>query len=224
MHETDDAPFRRLFGVVIDPQTYRNAVYLFLAFPLGVLYFTVLVAGGATGIATLPVIVGIPILAAVLVFATHLAALEGRLANGLLGTAVTYEPTQPDEETVVSYAIRVALDPKTSLGVGYLLSKFAIGIAAFTALVTSSALALSFAFAPLLYDLGGVSYQFGAWEVQTLSGAGVLSLVGVGLALATLHLVNLGAWVVGEYTEVMLGWDEASGSDTDGPHRPGRDR
>lgn len=205
MTRTDDAPLRRLLGVVVDPQTYRNAAYLLLSFPLGVFYFTVLVSGGAAGIATIPILVGIPILAAVLVFATHLAELESRLADGMLGTDVAYVSPQPEGETIVPYVTRLARDPATYLAVGYLFSKFAIGVAAFTLLVTAAAVSVTFAFAPLLYDVPGVAYQVGTWEVETVAGAAGLSVVGVVGALATLHLLNLAAWLVGEYTEVVLG-------------------
>jgi len=214
MDRTDDALFRRLFGVAVEPQTYRNVVYLLLAFPLGTLYFAAIVAGGAAGVGTLPILVGIPILASVLVFAVHLAALESRLADGLLGTDVDYETVQPDGETVVPYVKRLALDPKTYLAIGYLLSKFAIGIAAFTAVVTLAALSVSFAFAPLLYDLPGVAYQVGPWEIDTLARAVGLSVVGVAVAFPALHLLNVFAWVVGAYTEAMLG---SARSDVDGP-------
>lgn len=194
----------------------RRRRCLLLTFPLGVLYVTVVVVGAATGIGTLPILVGIPILAGVLVVVAHLAELESRLANGLLRTEVSYDDAQPAGETVVPYVTRLARDPKTYLAGVYLVSKFVIGIAAFTTLVTLATVAAALAFAPLLYDLPGAAYRIGAWQPETLSGAAGLSLVGVVLAFATLHLVNLAAWLVGEYTEVMLGWEggESTHSET----------
>lgn len=217
---SDTEALRRLFGVVVDPQTYRNAAYLLLTFPLGLLYFTAIVSGGAAGVGTLPLLVGIPILVGVLAVVVHLAELEARLANGLLGTDVAYGAARPRNERLVPYLKRLVLDPRSYLATGYLLSKFAIGVAAFTALVTLASLSLSFAFAPLLYDLHWIDYQFGAWRPATLPEALGLAVIGVALGLATLHVVNLAAWLVGQYTEVMLGSGEPSPVEEAGRHAP----
>lgn len=197
----------RFLGVVLDPQTYRNLAYLLLTFPLGILYFTVIVSGGSAGLSLIPLLVGAPVLVGVLALAPALADVETRLARGLLGTDVTYEtPLRAGDEAGIGEFVKgLVLDPRSYLAVGYLLSKFVIGIAAFVALVTSAAVSAAFAVAPLLYDRPGVTYQVGAWSVETLPVALGLSAAGVLFALVSLHLFNGAAWLVGEYTEVMLG-------------------
>lgn len=210
MTQTVRAALGRFLGVVVDPQTYRNMAYLLLTFPLGVLYFTVIVSGGSTGLSLLPLVVGVPVLVAVLALATALAGLESRLTRGLVGTDVSYSAPDPGDLTVVEYAKRLAFEPRSYRAVGYLLSKFVVGIAAFAALVTSASLSAAFAAAPLVYDYPGVSYELGAWTVETLPAALGLSATGVLLALVTLHLVNGAAWLLGEYTAVMLGRGDQS--------------
>jgi hypothetical protein len=198
----------RFFRVAVDPQTYRNLAYLLLTFPLGILYFTVLWGGGAAGVSTIPVLVGIPILVAVLALAGYLADLESRLARGLLGAEVTYETPQPTEETLGEYLKRLALSPRSYLAVVYLLSKFVVGLASFIGLTFASVLSSVLVLAPVLYNRPGVSYQFGVTTIETLPAALGASVAGVLLAFVSLHLFNVAAWALGEYTEIMLGHGE----------------
>lgn len=206
--DTARSALGRFLGVAVDPQTYRNLAYLLLAFPLGIVYFTVFWGGGAAGLATVPILVGVPVLVALLAVATTLADLESRLAAGLLGADVSAGATRPGDETLGEYVQRIALDPRSYLAVGYLLSKFVIGLVAFVALVTSATLSATLVLAPALYQRPGIAYQFGARSVETLPVALGLSVTGVLLALVSLHLLNGAAWLVGEYTEVMLGSGE----------------
>jgi len=198
----------RFFGVAVEPQTYRNLAYLLLTFPLGILYFTVLWGGGAAGVATIPILVGVPILVAVLAVAVTLADLETRLARGLLGADVAYETPQPGDETLGEYVRRLALDPRSYLAVVYLFSKFVVGLASFIALTFASVLSTVLVLAPVLYNRPDVSYQFGVTTIETLPAALGASVAGVLVAFVSLHLFNVAAWAVGEYTEVMLGRGE----------------
>ena len=50
-------------GVLIDPQSYVNILYLLLSFPLGIAYFVFLVTGISLGFGLLIIWVGVPILA-----------------------------------------------------------------------------------------------------------------------------------------------------------------
>jgi hypothetical protein len=211
MTQTARAALRQFLGVAVDPQTYRNLAYLLLTFPLGILYFTVIVSGGSAGLGMVPIAVGVPVLVAVLALATALAGFESRLTRGLVGTDVDYSAPDPSDLTAVEYGKRVAFDPRSYLAVGYLLSKFVIGIAAFVVMVTSAALSAAFAAAPLLYDYPGVAYGTGVWSVETLPEALGLSATGVLLAVVTLHVANGAAWLLGEYTAVMLDAGEADG-------------
>ena len=201
---------RRFFGVAVEEQTYRNLAYLALTFPLGVLYFTLIWGGGSVGVSTLPIVVGAPILVAVLAMAVAVADIESRLARGLLGADVSMETQCPSEETLTEYAKRLVLSPRSYLAVVYLLSKFAIGIAAFVALVTAGTLSAVMTAAPLVYNHPETTYNFGPNViVDTLPEAMVVSVVGVLLAFVSLHAFNLAARALARYTELLLGSEEA---------------
>jgi hypothetical protein len=54
------------FGVIVDPQSYLNIVYLLVAFPLGTFYFVFLITGLSFGFGLFITLFGIPILLLVL--------------------------------------------------------------------------------------------------------------------------------------------------------------
>ena len=73
MSESRRAPF---FGVVAEPQSYINILYLFLSFPLGIAYFVFLVTGISLGFGLAIIWVGVPILVLVLAGSWALCQLE----------------------------------------------------------------------------------------------------------------------------------------------------
>ncbi|QPV63296.1 sensor domain-containing protein [Halosimplex litoreum] len=211
MTTTVSTALRRFVGVAVDPQTYRNVTYLLLAFPLGVLYFTVLWGGGVAGVALLPLfLLGVPILVGVLAVAAQLATLETRLAHGLLDSDVGYERPEPSDGDVVEYMKGIATDIRSYSALGYLLSKFLIGTVAFTLLTTAAVLSVALTFAPVLYDVPGVHYDFGVLTVESFPVALGLSGVGVLVALLSLHACNLAARALDEYAKLMLGSERAN--------------
>src|ERR1700730_4630762 len=70
--------------VAIEPQTYRNAVFLATRFPLGLLYFVVFFMMAAIGLRLLPVLAGSPLLALPRAVAWACASFERDLARWLL--------------------------------------------------------------------------------------------------------------------------------------------
>jgi len=204
MTTTASSAVGRFFGVAADPQTYRNLSYLALTFPLGILYFVIVYGGGVAGVSLIPLVVGAPLLVAVLAVATNVTEIEARLANGLLGTDIDYESPEPSDETLVEYGKRVATSSRSYRAVAYLLSKFAVGLVAFTALTVAATLSAAMALAPALYARPEFSYQFGAASVETLPVALALSVGGVLVAFASLHVFNLAARALGRYTKLLI--------------------
>jgi len=85
-----------IVGAVRDVQTYKNLLYLLLAFPPGLAYYVVLVVSFSLGIALSVLVVGLGILLVAVVGPRLVASFERGLANVLLGTTVP-EPTDPAE-------------------------------------------------------------------------------------------------------------------------------
>jgi len=216
---------RHVIGAPFRGETYRNLLYLALAFPLGLGYFVGLVTGGALGIGLLITLVGLPILLVTLSATTLAAGLEAWLATRLVGVeasvpAVLRESTL-DEGFVLpgdgffDAVRRLLTAPSTWTSVLLVLSKFAFGIVSFVALVTSGAVTATMVAAPLVYDsatvnlglTGGATagtYRVGSWVVDTLPEALVVAAGGLVVAVLALNLLNLLAGVQARYTAALL--------------------
>jgi hypothetical protein len=94
------------FGVLADPQSYLNIVYLFFSFPLGVFYFVFLITGFAVGLSLAILIIGLVILFLVLWASRGLAAWERQLSIWLLEA---HFPPQPRLITVFFVALTLSL-------------------------------------------------------------------------------------------------------------------
>lgn len=202
----------RALGPVTDAQTYRNLLYLFLRFPLGVAYFTILVTGISLGIGLTPLVVGVPILAGVLAGTTYIAAFEALLARRLLGVEVRFDPLDPGELPLLDYLRAAVTDGRNYLLLAALLASFPLGIAAFTAIVSLTALSAALIAAPVLYPLPFTQYRLGAVDVlgldplfvvDTLPEALLASLFGLALAVVSLHLCNAAARGLGHLVATL---------------------
>lgn len=229
---TSPRAFLRWFlAVPLRRQTWTNLAYLVVAFPLGIVYFTVLLTGFVTGGVLVILVVGLALLLATIYLVRELTAFERWLADTLTSVRVPASddafPTDPAEN--VKHAV---LDLRTWTGLAYLISKFAIGIGVFVALMFMAAFSFAFLLVPFNYQNvrvgvfppGGevslspsvafelqtwqvglsVPFQLTTWYVNSLPEALVVASFGVVLAVLSLHLCNVLAWLLGLYTNLML--------------------
>jgi Putative sensor len=194
MNETPSA-IDRVFGAVLERQTYRNMAYLLLSFPLGIAYFVLLIAGLSTGLSLLIVLVGVPILVGVLALTGRLLNFERWLLRAMLGAAI--EPQASARPNGSGLARRLAArvsEPATWKGLLYLLLRFPMGIASFVIVVTLVPLSLAMLTVPLTYTF--IPVQAFDVPIHTFDQAIFFCSAGAILSLITVHLVNAGtaAW------------------------------
>lgn len=216
----------RVFGVVTDRRTYASVAYLLSRFPLGIAYFVTFVTGIALGVALLPLLVGVPILAGVAGIADHVGRLEAALLRGLLGREVRWEPLDPGELSAVSYLKTAGTDARAYLLVAYSLATFFVGVASFVVVVTLLAVALAYLVAPVAFWLPGVTYAAPTPDVPSVVDLGwasvdlgpvvdlltidtvpealVGSAVGIAVGVAALHLFNALTEALAAVTEAVL--------------------
>lgn len=193
-------------GSVIRAQTYRNLLYLLLAFPFGILYFIALITGLTLGVGLVVTLLGIPLLIAVVVGSRRLAAFERAVANKLLGLAIQ----EPDdvvtgaEEGVWSRARARLLARSTWMGLCYLFLKLPIGIASFTLVVTALTVSIGLLTAPLTYSLVEDGPQPGVWTIDTLPEAIVAVPVGIIALGITSYILNQAARLSGRIATAFL--------------------
>ena len=193
------------FGVAADPQSYRNVLYLLLAFPLGTFYFVFLVTGISLGFGLIPVaLVGLPLLIGVAIASRAFMALERAVAHALLGIDMPPIAALP-EATGGRWARLTALrrDRVTWSGIAYLLLKFPIGVATFTAAVTLISTSLGMAFAPA-YMWASDDLTVGDWNFEPYPWSFVLVPIGFILFFVSLHLMNWMAAASGFWCRTWL--------------------
>jgi len=213
---------RGFFGVVADPQSYINILYLLLAFPLGTAYFVFLVTGISLGLGLLIIWVGVPVLVLVLAGSWVLCELERVLAIGLLKEDIPSAPRESISGPVVGVQdlsagerlfigtwrrLKAHLANRlTWTGMFYLFLKFPAGIASFTIAVTLIAVTFFLLTAPIYhFYLPDDEINWGVWHIDTFWEASLHTLIGIPMVFVSLHLMNLTALVSGRLARVMLG-------------------
>lgn len=208
--ETDRATRTPIVGVLTDGQTYKNLLYLFLRFPLGTLYFTVLVTGFALGAGLAILLVGFLILGVTIAGATYVGSLEALLANCLLGTDIEYEPHDPTEHSsLVDYGKHVLTDVRSYVLLVYMLATFPVGMTMFTLVVFLVTFTLVTMLAPFTYWHPATEYQISVFVgdpivIDTLPEALLLAVVGVVAGYLGIRVCNFLAGLHGRVTAAVL--------------------
>lgn len=159
-----------LFGVFLDPHTYGAVLYMLLALPLGIAYFTFVTVGLSLSIPLLVLIIGVPVLLTFVLLARFLAQVEGQITKFLLGADIPVR----DEDGVVdmdsvagedgegqttwnriwSWVKMAFSDFRTYTSMLYMGLMLPLGTAYFTVAVTGFVTSVAFIFAPMIKLLG----------------------------------------------------------------------
>ena len=221
------APFRA--------RTYAALLYLALAFPLGIAYFVCTVVGLSLGLGLSVLLVGVPILVATVGGVVLVSIGERALARTLLGAEIDPPSWKVTEASgAVDGAVAVVTDLAVWGALAFVLSKLIVGVVGFTVITVVLSVGGSLLATPLYYDAPGASvglilpepirrelslvvpweqFEVGvsfilrltSWEVSTLPGALVMSLVGVAAFVVGLNALNAVAWVCARWAELTLG-------------------
>ena len=196
------------FGPLVRAQSYRNILYLLLSFPLGIIYFVVLVVGLSAGIGTLIVWVGALVLLGTFLVVRGFTGLERKLAQHLLRTAIpsrrpTFPTNQPVDQTVFEKAKNLVVNRETWAGVFYLLLKFPMGILSFVLTIVMLAASLSMMLAPIT--------MFTPFQIEMEgrildSPAEIIPLAIAGFVVffLTLHAISGLAWLHSRWAQLCL--------------------
>ncbi|PKO13263.1 MAG: hypothetical protein CVU39_19830 [Chloroflexi bacterium HGW-Chloroflexi-10] len=204
MNTSNEDPLKKYFGVLGQAKTYKNFIYLLLAFPLGLTYFIFLVVGFSLGLSLIIIWVGLLILAILFPAIWLLIKFERIQAIYLLDESIPPMslPGEP-EESLLQRTKSFFANPVTWKGLLYLFLKFPIGITQFILLVTGLSIVFALIFAPFAFPWVNVS--FGFWEIDSLAEAIGVSVVGLLILPAVLHAFNFIAVLNGKLAKIMLG-------------------
>ncbi len=196
-----------IVGVLWRGQSYLNLLYLLAAFPLGLIYFILLVTLISTSLSTVVVLIGIPLLLATLYIWLGLAEFERQLTSWWLGVPIQKMPFTPEPGANYWARLGVRLRARvTWTGLLYLFIKWLFGVVVFVILVGLIALTAGLLTAPLPYLLQatvGGGLEPGR-ELQALASP-LLTLLGVVVGLITLLVCDGLAFVWGRFAQITLG-------------------
>lgn len=131
--------------------TAGNFAFLLLAFPLGLLYFLLVVIGFSVGIGTVIVWVGIPILFATVALVRGMAAMERNIAANLLRIEFPSPRQRDGARTFMQQFGDNLRDPLTWTSTIYMLLKLPLGIVSFTLVLVLPIVSASVTLLPIAY-------------------------------------------------------------------------
>lgn len=194
----------RWVRVAFQVQTYRNILYLLASFPLGTFYFVALIAGLSAGLGSVIAVVGIPLLLLTVLAWWWMAAFERQLAIWWLGVAIPPMYRQRPAGLSPGRWLKAHLGSSvTWTSLLYLLAKFPLGVLSFIIAMLLTALTSRLVFAPLPYLVDAALGQGTSGNGLTLSL--ILTAIGIGVGLVSMHLLNGLALVSGRFARLMLG-------------------
>jgi hypothetical protein len=204
---------KNFFSVFLKGQTYLNMLYLLLSFPLGIMYFVILITGFAVGIPLIIIWVGLLILLGLFALWIGFVVFERKMAIWLLKVDIL-PISIPDGtgKTLWQKFKTRAGNPVTWKGLVFLMAKFPIGILCFSVLVSFLSFSLSLFTVPIYYrifqpviDLTWSKMPVHLNVIDTLPEALICSLIGFFILLISLHILNGMAILSGKFAKVMLG-------------------
>ncbi len=179
-------PVTRALRAPFEARTWREALHLLLNLAVGILTFTVIVTGFATGLGMLITLVGIPIIVLTIYVSRWMGSVERARTKAFLRIDVP-RPYRPDPPSDKWWRVPLAriCDPATWLEVGYHLLMLPFGILTFTVVVTAWSLGVALLISPLsVPDFGGV------WVIDTPFEYALLMLIGAVIILLTPWIVR----------------------------------
>jgi len=201
----------KFFNVIIKKQTYLNLVYLLLAFPLGIFYFSFLTAGISTSLGLIITLAGIPLLILMTILWYWLGLFERGMSKVLLNIEIKEMSNQAlKQKTFWKKLTKHLSNSAVWKSLAYLFIKFPLGILSFVLIVTLLSVSLSFIVSPVIYYLSTLFIQMdflvinGVEIVTSYWPTIILSIIGIFLLFVSLHIFNGLAYLSGLLAQALL--------------------
>jgi len=203
---------RRILGVVVQRDSYRNIAFLLLGLPLGTLWFAVLVSGISVAASMVVVaLLGIPMLVGLWYVTRAFANVERSVANALLNQHLPRASMNAPHRGNLWVRLRtMTRDRDRWQELGYLMLRFPVGVATFTAAVTALATPFLVAYAPIVARRD--EQPFGDWALSSRMEdvassspwSWLLIPLGLAMLIASFHLMNAVARLCGRWAHAWL--------------------
>lgn len=191
-------------------QTYKNLLYLVLAFPLGLAYWVFLVIGFTIGTVFSILLVGILILLLTVFLGRLFARFERWLTVRLLDVELPEPPSVEPAEGMLGGLRAYLDDPFTWRGLGFVSLKFWVGILGIIlayGLFTAGSMVLSPVRRPYELELFEVSGEPVVWTIDSMVDVALAVPGGILLGIVVLVISNGFANVMVGMARSLLGSD-----------------
>ncbi|MDM8000307.1 MAG: sensor domain-containing protein [Dehalococcoidia bacterium] len=208
MHASHRSLPHRFFGVVADPRAWGALLFLFLSLVTGIIYFWWTVFGLSISVATLVLVIGLPLLVLFLLSIRGIAFVEGRLVEALLGVRMPRRRMFFDDTTGfwrkikelftqrITWTALLYCILKLGLGIAYaFVFGFLFGLSIYLIALPITVWAFQM---PAYVVLGDTEYLATDWSIP------LFFILGVLLLPATMHLVRLVGRGHGALAKAML--------------------
>jgi uncharacterized membrane protein len=200
------------FNVLTDPRTYGALIYMMLALPTGIFYFTWTIVGISLSAGFAILIFGIPFALLFIGSVRVLAHVEGRIVEALLGVRMPRKlpPTTAGEEGILTRIKEALMDVRTWSSMFYLLLRLPLGIAYFVIAVVGLATSIGITGGAIAGLLTGHVYfemddnPYLQHFVQTAPGLLVFAILGLLLFFIVLHIARGIGRLHARIAEVLL--------------------
>jgi Putative sensor len=215
-HNRSNTPWDDL----LEPRTYLNIAYLLLGFPLGLMYFVVLVTGLALGLGLSITLLGIPVLLSVVGFVWSFVWIERQAAAVVLGLELPVR-TPPSTRGDLGTPSGTVNSDQPSLarswnrlraylasgvfwrGLAHLFIRFPLGLFGFVVAVTLLSFSAGLIGMPFYYAHSDWSFGWPSWQPNFIQAVCV-SAVGIGVGVISVRFLNLLAEAMARMTHSLL--------------------
>ena len=198
-----DSAIDRIFGPMIQAQTWLNVLYLLFSFPLGLIYFVAIVTVFSLAVGLTPVFAGLFVLWFGFMMTDAFGELERGVLNVMLGAGIPPRPPAPEVTGSVFRKIGAAASrPGSFKRLLYLWVRFPMGILSFILVCVFIPLSIGLLTAPLTYTF--LPIQVGWSRIETFDEAIYVCCFGAVLALASVHVLNRWTSVCRRFGRAML--------------------
>ena len=178
----------------------NDMAFLILSGILGIIWFVVAVVGFTVGIATLIILIGVPILATTIAFLIWGAHLERARIRAFLGISIPSPYAElPTDGGIIRRGWRTLRTPAVWRDVAYLLILFPVGLLE----MSIALIPLQLLITPIITIFGGESQILG-WNISNFGEALFALIVGAILLVPLSILINLLAMLHGEFAKRLL--------------------
>jgi hypothetical protein len=194
------------FSVLGEAQTYLNIVYILVAFPLSIVYFSLILTGLSLSVGLLVIAVGFFIFIGTLLMLRGFRWFDIQLTRVFLGLTIPIQKEENHANGFSGFLKQLFGTPATwKAFVHYLVVKFPLDIVVWSISISFLATTLDLLLAPALHQYWWFNDDgVNRWLLDLFGDVYILPFLGIIWGMISLHVIRGLAWVCREINQVML--------------------